>query len=96
MSRIIKDYYDKLNISEALVEKKLIVFGRNPDISAEFEKWISDKVYVDEVNVEGYTASKIANISRFLKGEGAFLLLIELRENPEKAKKRIKAGFVIR
>ena len=43
--------------------------------------------------VEGYSASQLAAITEYLDGESAFLLLIELRENPQKAKKRISDGF---
>lgn len=48
------------------------------------------------VTIEEYTAKDIAALSKLLDGEGAFMLLIELRENPEKAKKRIKEGFKIK
>ena len=57
--------------------------------------WIKDNKYVSEgaVEVEGYTARKLAEISEYLNGEGAFLLLIELRDNPQRAKAWIKEGF---
>ena len=63
-------------------------FEKKPDIAKEFEIWIKDNKYVSEgaVEVEGYTARKLAEISEYLNGEGAFLLLIELRDNPQRAK----------
>ena len=48
------------------------------------------------MTVENYTAEKISSLSEFMDGEGAFVLLIQLRENPQKALKRIKDGFVMR
>lgn len=35
-------------------------------------------------------------MSRLLDGEGVYMLLIELRENSLKAKKRIEDGFVMK
>ena len=66
------------------------------DIAAEFEYWISNKEYLDGVIIEGYTAKSIAALSPYMDGEGAFQLLIELRERPDKAKKRINDGFKIK
>ena len=43
--------------------------------------------------MEGYTAKKLSELSEYLDGDGAFVLLIELRENPDKARKRITNGF---
>lgn len=96
MSEVIRKYYLENNVQPLIISKKLEIFDRNPDISNEFEKWIEEKIYVDGVEIEEYTASRLAGLSRHLDGEGAFVLLTELRENPEKAKKRIKSGFKIR
>jgi hypothetical protein len=35
-------------------------------------------------------------MSHYLNGEGAFMFLIELRDNPEKAKQKIHNGFKIK
>jgi len=45
------------------------------------------------VEEHGYTAEKLSALSPYLNGEGAFALLIEFRENPEKALARIRKGF---
>ena len=45
------------------------------------------------ITVEGYSAKSLSEISKFLDGEGAFIMLIKLRENPEAAKKQIAKGF---
>ena len=70
---------------------------RNSDICDEFEYWILNKEYKQNgVVVNGYSAQKLAELSRFLDGEGAFMLLIELRENPEKAMTKIQEGFKLK
>lgn len=43
--------------------------------------------------MEGYSAKTLAQVSVFLDGEAAFVYLIELRENPEKALRQIVNGF---
>lgn len=94
MSDLIKEYYEKAHTFPVLVGQKLAKFESNPDIKAEFEYWIETKQYAtDGVSVEGYTARSISELSPYLNGEGAFALLIELRDDPNKAKKRIAAGF---
>ena len=45
------------------------------------------------VTVEGYTAKRLAEESQYLNGEGAFMMLIELRENPKKALEQIAKGL---
>ncbi|MBQ6887413.1 MAG: hypothetical protein IJN54_07890 [Lachnospiraceae bacterium] len=95
MSKVIETYYRKTKLPEPLIVKKLEVLERNQDIKAEFEAWIESKVFMEYgcVEVAGYSAKSIAEMSRFVNGEGAFMLLIELRENREMALKRIADGF---
>lgn len=95
MSSIIKEYYEKAHTMPALIEQKMLKFKNHPDIMAEFEYWIVEKKYKtsDMVNVLGYTAQGLSELSPYLKGEGVFVLLTELRDNPEKAKSRIAKGF---
>ena len=95
MSELIRQFYEKCHLPKPLIEQKLAAFSRNDDIAKEFELWITDKSYKVEgaVTIKGYTAKKLSELSAFLNGEGSFILLIELRENPDKALKRIKAGF---
>ena len=96
MNSIIRDYYENVGVKPFLIVEKMDKLKKNSDIEAEFEYWIQNKQYKNDVSVEGYTASDIANMSHFLNGEGAFMLLIELRENPEKAKQKIRNGFKIK
>ncbi len=95
MNDLIRNYYEKAHTLPMILEKKIERFERNPDIKEEFENWIKTKQYkVDSaIMIEGYTAKSLAEISPYLNGEGAFILLVELREEPEKAMKRISEGF---
>ena len=95
MSKEIREYYKQTHTLQNLVEQKIIKFEKHPDIMQEFEQWILNKQYKIEgaVSVLGYTAKELAEISTYLKGEGAFILLMELSDNPVKAKKRISSGF---
>ena len=98
MMNIIRNYYEKAGIPAIMINKKVASFEKNPDIAKEFEYWIQTKEYITEncVSVENYTAEKISRLAEFVDGEGAFSLLVQLRENPQKALKRIENGFVMR
>lgn len=95
MSNVIETFYKDNNIPEFLLKQKMAKFENNPDVAGEFEYWIKNKKYKQQetVVVEEYTAEKISQLSEYMDGEGAFMLLIELRENPDRAKKRIEEGF---
>lgn len=95
MNDIIRQFYEKNNLPKPIVEQKVAAFRRHSDIAEEFEQWITDRTYKaqDAVTIEGYTAKKLSELSEYLNGDGAFVLLIELREQPEKARKRITNGF---
>ena len=98
MSNIIKEYYERVNINPVILNQKLNKLQQHTDIKKEFEDWIQNDKYNDNdcVSVNGYTAQKLSDLSEFIDGEGAFMLLIELRETPEKAMKRISEGFKIK
>lgn len=95
MSVIIEKFYEENKIPAVLLKQKIANFEKHPDIAAEFEYWIENKSYITNscVVVEGYTAEKISKLSKYLDGEGAFMLLIELRETPTKALNKIANGF---
>lgn len=98
MSKIIEEYYTKAGINSVILKSKMDKLNRNPDIASELEYWITEDKYKAEncVIIDGYTAEKLASLSPYLDGEGAFILLIELRERPEVAHKRISEGFKIK
>lgn len=95
MSEIIKKFYEENKMPKPIVEQRLRHFEKHKDIAEEFEVWISERTYktVGAVVVEGYTAKKLTEVSEHLNGDGAFMMLIELRENPKKAHERIAGGF---
>lgn len=95
MSVLIENYYLERNIPKYLIDKKIKRFDENLDISKEFELWITSGKYQIEnpVEIEGYSAKSLSEISHYLDGEGAFMLLIELRENSSRALKKLKKGF---
>lgn len=77
-----------------MLPQKLSQFEKHPDIAQEFEYWIEHRQFKSAgVEVKGYTAEKLAALSEYLDGEGSFSVLVELRENPDKALRRIKRGF---
>ena len=80
-----------------LLKQKLSKLQRNEDIQKECEYWIQHKEYMrNGISIEGYTAQKLSELSTYIDGEAAFMLLIELREVPEKALRRIHGGFKIK
>ncbi len=95
MSEIIKRFYENNKIPGILLKQKLSKFGQNEDIAAEFEYWIENGVYKTdgEITIEGYTAKRLADESPYLNGEGAFLMMIELRESPQNALDQIAKGL---
>ncbi len=98
MSNIINEYYQKSYVTGLLLKQKLDKLSRNKDIAQEFEYWISNKQYKQDdcISVEGYTAYRLSQLSEYLVGESSFLLLIELREKPQSALKKIAQGFVMK
>ncbi len=98
MSKIIEEYYAKAKVMPLLLKSKMSKLSKNPDIAAELEYWITEKQYKEGncVVVKGYSAKKLSELSVYLDGEGAFMLLIELRENPQNALTKIENGFKIK
>lgn len=97
MSEIIENYYEQANVMPLLLKQKMSKLQRNADIMKEFEYWIEYKTYLQKgISIEGYTAQSLADLSAYIDGEAAFMLLIELREAPARALQRIKSGFKIK
>lgn len=98
MSKIIEEYYAKAKVMPLLLKTKMAKLSKHSDIATELEYWITEKKYKESdcVAVEGYTAKKLSEVSQYLDGEGAFMLLIELRENPQKALAKIEKGFELK
>ena len=95
MNDIIRKYYEDNGAPKFLVEQKLKMFSRNKDIAKEFEEWIKCGEYktTGAISETGFTAKRLAEMSKYLNGEGAFMMLIELRENREEAISQITNGL---
>lgn len=97
MNQILEEYYSQVSAHPLLLKQKYDKLQKHADICAEFEHWITNQEYTKEgIIVEGYSAESLSKLSPFLDGEGAFMLLIELRENPMRAIARIQEGFKIK
>ena len=98
MISVIKEFYERTGIVPFLLKSKIARLEKNPDILAEFVQWIEDGTYQEQncVAVSGFSAKALAEKSPLLDGEGAFMTLIELRDNPEKAKEMIARHLVIK
>lgn len=98
MSKIIEEYLKTANTNSVLIKRKLSKYQKHTDINNEFEYWLENKSYISEnpVTVCGYTAKDISKLSPYLDGEGAFNMLIGLRENPERTKQQLNAEFKIK
>lgn len=96
--KVIRGYLTKANVPEVIISKKMAAYEKHLDIAKEFEDWVLTGKYADKncVEVEGYTAKELAKLSEFLDGEGAFSMLIQLREKPDQALRKIKDGFMFR
>lgn len=97
MKHAIVEYYSQAPIVPYLLKQKMDMLQRNSDICDEFEYWILNNDYKPNgLVINGYSAKTLATMSGFLDGEGVFMLLIELRENPDKALKQIRYGFKLK
>ena len=94
MSEIIREFYKKNGFPEKLIEQKVRSFCKHPDIAEEFEEWIRTGKFCenDAVEIAGYTAKKLSMI-KYLNGDGAFTVLIELREDYQHTMEQLKNGL---
>lgn len=95
---VIRNFYLKCGIPNVLAEQKLRKLERNQDIADELAFWITNREFKeqDAVEVRGYTAKQLAEMSEYLNGEGAFMMLIALRETPKSALADLKDGLKIK
>lgn len=93
---LIKKYLEEeKKMSPVILERTIAKLERHADIAEEFTLWIETKEYKTEtaLQIEGFTAEDIFNIAPFLDGLGVYTFLVTLREQPERAKAQISAGF---
>ena len=44
--RIIRNYYEQVKLPSVLIDNKVSVFDKHPDIKKEFEYWIENREYI--------------------------------------------------
>ena len=95
MDTIRKYLIEEKRMSDIIAERTISKLKRNPDIASELMFWITNRTYDMDapVIIEGYTAADIFKLAPFMDGIGVFTFLISLREQPERAKDAIAAGF---
>lgn len=91
----IKEYLKKENMSPVILDRTLAKLERHADVVEELKYWIETGKYKTDnpLIIEGYSAKDIYNLAPFLDGLGVFNFMITLKEQPEKAKAQISAGF---
>ena len=88
---------ETLNQKRMLAERNYKRISEFEDIRAELEACIQNhRIPDDGVTVEGYSAKEIRKLAPFLNDLGVYNFLISLRVDPEKAKKQIEEGFIIK
>lgn len=94
---IIREYYERIGLPSILIDGDIAAFDKHPDIKREFEHWLETREYIVDncTVVENYTAKSVAEEFPVLDGEGAFRLLVQLRDEPEEAHEFINSGFII-
>jgi|GEM_PF-840038 len=85
-------------LPEDKVPDNLEKFKNNPDIAAEFVKYLENGDFPTEnpLSVEGYTAKQIKDLAPFLQPVGVYNFLITLRTDPDFAKEMIENNFILR
>ena len=95
-SKLIIDYFkNEIGKSDAVHKLLFKDLSKYDDIFNEFTKYLVQKTYdiPNAINVEGYTAKKIAELNPNFKATGVYTFLNYLREKPEEAKETIRKGF---
>ena len=95
-SRIIQYLFKKGLKNPALAGELAKKLTKYSDIKHEVLFWLINNQFPENgLDIHGYTAAKIAELAPFLDGIGVYDFLVDLRENPDQAQKRIAAGFPI-
>ena len=95
MDLIRKYLIEEKKMPAVVADRTISKLEQHPDISSELERWIAKRVYESDspVSIEGYTAADIVKLAPFMDGVGVFTFLVSLREQPDRAKEQIAAGF---
>ena len=83
--------------SKVVAPMMLAKVSKYEGIRREFEEWLAKRQYRKDgaMEVDGWTAERVAKEAPALDGIGAFNFLVTLRDEPEVAKEIIAKGFAI-
>lgn len=96
-SRIIQYLYSKGVKNPAVAGNLVAKATKYDDIRQELLKWLKTGEFKEDgLEIEGHSARDIAELAPFMDGVGVYNFMVDLRENPETAKKYIADGFPIR
>jgi len=95
MELIRKHLIEEKKMPAVVADRTIAKLECHPDILTELKSWIVNRTYSSNnpVSVEGYTSADIVKLAPFMDGVGVFTFLASLREQPDKAKEQIAAGF---
>ena len=95
MELVRKYLIEEKQMPSVVVNRTITKLERHPDIFAELKDWIVNRTYKSNnpVSVEGFTGANLVKLAPFMDGVGVFTFLVALREQPDKAKEQIAAGF---
>lgn len=100
MEEKILDYLveEKQCSREVVAPMMLAKVSKYADIRAEFEEWLETREYREDeaVEVQGWTAARVAEEAPMLDGIGAFNFLVTLRDEPAVAKQAIAEKFAVK
>ncbi len=96
-SQSIKQYLaDELKQDGSEQERLLAKVTKYQDIAQEFSAWLETRTFPAQgVTVEGYNASKIAEIAPMLSGIGVYNCLVDLRDHPKQMLDYLAQGLPV-
>lgn len=97
-AQILKYLAEEKHCFGMAAEHTLAKITKYDDIKQEFLRWLEQRNYDNEdaLIVEGYNARTLYDLAPQLDGAGVYNFLVDLRDQPDVAKKIIAEGFKVR
>ena len=94
-SNLIHYLIHEKHCSDVQIGGILLKITKYDDIYREFLLWLSQRSYQmkSPIIVEGYSAQNIYDRANFLDGIGVYNFLVDLRDQPDQAKRYLEEGF---
>lgn len=98
MDPIIRYFVEEKHTSEYVANVLTKTLKKYPDIEKEFLYWLENRNFDMEAPlvINGYSARKVHEIAPFLDVAGVYNFMVTLRDDPERAERRIRNGFPIK